>query len=63
MGAARVPEDMKSKVALEAMWRMTQRDGLVVEDIKGKMAMRDMHMFGTNPSWSNKLRVRVKLVS
>ena len=36
MGAARVPEDIKSKVALEAIACATQLDGLVVVDVKGK---------------------------
>jgi hypothetical protein len=57
MGAAMVPEDVKSKVALEAIACATQLDGLVVVDVKGKMATRDAHMFGANPSWSGKLRV------
>ena len=57
MGAARVPEDVKSKVALEAIACATQLDGLVVVDVKGKQATRDMHMFGANPSWSGKLRI------
>ena len=35
MGAARVPEDIKSKVALEAIACATQLDGLVVVDVKG----------------------------
>jgi hypothetical protein len=55
MGATRVPEDIKSKVALEAVACATQLDGLVVVDVKGQMATRDLHMFGANPSWSNRL--------
>ena len=57
MGAARVPEDIKSKVALEAISCATQLDGLVVVEIKGKMVTRDVHMFDANPTWSNKLHV------
>ena len=57
MGAARVPEDTKSKVALEAISCATQLDGLVVVEIKVEVAARDVHMFGANPTWSNKLRV------
>ena len=57
MGATRVPEDIKSKVALEAIACATQLDGLVVVDVKGKMATRDVHMFGANPSWASKLKV------
>ena len=34
MGAARVPEDIKSKVALEAIACATQLDGLVVVDVR-----------------------------
>ena len=55
MGAARVPEDTKSKVAPEAISCVTQLDGLVVVEIKGKDATRDVHMFGASPTWSNKL--------
>jgi hypothetical protein len=57
MGAARVPEGVKCKVALEAIACATQLDGLVVVDVKGKMATRDVHMFGANPLWSSKLKV------
>ena len=57
MGPARVPEDIKSKVALEAIVCTTQLDGLVVVDMKGQVVTRDVHMFGANPSWSNRLRV------
>ena len=57
MGAARVPEDTKSKVALEAISCATQLDGLVAVEIKGKLATRDMHLFGANTTWSKKLRV------
>jgi len=55
MGGARVPENMKYKVALEAILCTTQPEGLVVIEIKGKMATHDVHMFGANPSWSNRL--------
>ena len=57
MGGAIVPEDIKSKVSLEAISYATQLDGLVVVEIKGKLATRDMHLFGANPIWSKKLRV------
>ena len=52
-----VLEDLKSKVALKAIACATQLDGLVVVDIKGKLATRDMHLFGVNPTWSKKLRI------
>ena len=57
MGVAIVPDDLKSKVALKAISCATQLDGLVVVEIKGKLATRDLHMFGANPMWSKKLRV------
>jgi hypothetical protein len=57
MGGAMVPENMKSKVALEAISCATQLDGLVVVKIKGKLATPDMQLFGVNPTWSKKLRV------
>ena len=52
-----VPDDLKSKVALKAISCDMQLNGLVVVDIKGKLATRDMHMFGANPTWSKKLCV------
>ena len=52
-----VPDDLKPKVALEAISCATQLDGLVVVDVKGKIATHDKHMFGANPSWSSKLKV------
>jgi hypothetical protein len=55
MGEAMVPEDIKSKVALEASSCATQLDELVVVKIKGRLAIRDMHLFGANPTWSKKL--------
>jgi hypothetical protein len=57
MGGAMAPEDIKSKVALEAISCATQLDGLVVVEMKGKLATHDMHLFGANPTWSKKLRV------
>jgi hypothetical protein len=57
MGGAMVPEDIKSKVALDAISCATQLDGLVVVKIKGKLATSDVHLFGANPTWSKKLRV------
>ena len=57
MGGAMVPDDLKSKVALNAISCALQLDGLVVVKIKDKLAMRDMHMFGTNPTWSKKRHV------
>ena len=57
MGAARVPEVIKSKVALEAIACAMQLDGLVVVEVKGQLATRDVHMFSANPSWSSRLKV------
>lgn len=57
MGAARVPEDIESKVALEAIACTTKLDGLIVVDVKCKMVTRDVHMFGANPSWSSRLKI------
>ena len=57
MGGAMVPDDLKPKVALEAISCAMQLDGLVVVEIKGKLATHDMHMFGENPTWSKKLHV------
>ena len=44
-------------MALEAIACATQLDGLVVVEIKGKLATHDMHMFGANSTWSKKLHV------
>jgi len=57
MGAARVPEDIKSKVALEAIACTTKLDGLVMVDVKGKLALCDVHMFSANPLWSSRLKI------
>ena len=52
-----VPDDLKAKVALEAISHATQLDGLVMVEIQGELATHDMHMFGANPMWSEKLCV------
>ena len=44
-------------MALQAISCATQLDGLVVVEIKGKLATHDMHLFGANPTWSKKLCV------
>jgi hypothetical protein len=48
---------LRAKVALEGNACATQLDGLVVIDVNGKEATRDMHMFGANPKWTKNLRV------
>ena len=57
MGEAMVPDDLKAKVALEAISCATQLDGLVVVKIKGRLATCDFQMFGANPTWSKRLHV------
>jgi hypothetical protein len=57
MRGTMAPDDLKSKTALEAMSCAMQLDGLVVVEIEGKLATRDMHMLGVNPTWSKKLHV------
>ena len=52
MGGTMVPDNLRSKVALEAISCAIQHDGLVVVEVGGKTAMRDMHRFGANPSWA-----------
>ena len=49
MGGALVADDMRVKVALEAIACVTQLDGLVVIEFNGKVAMWDMHMLSANP--------------
>jgi hypothetical protein len=41
IGGAMVPDDLKSKVALEAISCAMQLDGLVVVEVKGKIATHD----------------------
>jgi hypothetical protein len=50
MGGAMVPDDLKSNVALEAISCAMQLEGLVMVEIKGKLATCGMHMFGVNPT-------------
>jgi hypothetical protein len=40
----------------EAFSTATDLDGLVVIEVKGKMATRYMHMYGKNPAWAEYLR-------
>ena len=55
MGGDLIPDDLRVKVALEAIACVTQLDGLVKIDLNGKFATRDMHMFGANPKWTKNL--------
>ena len=57
MGGALIPDDLHGKVALEAVACATQLDGLVVIEVSGKIAMRDVHMFSVNPKWTRNLQV------
>ena len=52
-----VPDDLKSKVTLEAISCAMQLHGLIMVEIKGKIATHDMHMSGAIPMWSKKLWV------
>jgi len=49
MGGALLPDDMHGKVS--------QMDGLVMNEINDKYAMHDMYMFGTNPKWTRNLYI------
>ena len=57
MGGAVVPDDLWSKVALEAISCATQFDGIVVVEVGAKTATRDVHMIGANPFWDQKLGI------
>ena len=57
MGGAMVPDNLWSKVPLEAISCTAQLDGLIVVEVGGKTATHDTHMFGANPSWDWKLHV------
>ena len=52
MGGAQVPLGERGKVALEAIACATQLDGLVVIELQGKVATRDIHVYGANPKWA-----------
>ena len=52
MGGAQIPLGERGKVALEAIACATQLDGLVAVELKGKVATRDMHVYGANPRWA-----------
>ena len=56
-----VPDDLHAKVALEAIACATQLDGLVVDDVSGRIVMHDMHMFGAKPMWSRNLCIWGKM--
>ena len=55
MGGALVPNDVGSKVALDAVTCATQLNGLVVTEVNGKQMTCDMHIFDANPKWSKNL--------
>jgi len=42
-------------VALEAVVCATQLDGLVIVEVKGILATRDVHMFGMSSQWAKNL--------
>lgn len=56
MQAANIPDDIRGKVAIEAVKLATYLDGLRVVTVNGVTATRDTHVFGSNPKWSTKLR-------
>ena len=56
MGAAHVPDDVRGKLAIEAIKCATQLDGLRVITVGGKTATRDFHVFKSNPNWAVNLR-------
>ena len=56
MGAAHVPDDVRGKLAIEAIKCATQLDGLRVITVSGKTATRDVHVFKSNPNWAVNLR-------
>ena len=56
MNAAWVPDDSRGKVAVEALRCATQLDGLRVVEVKGVKLTRDMHVYGSNPTWIVSMR-------
>lgn len=49
--------ELTSKVALDAIACATQLEGLVIIEMKGKVATHDVHVFSVNPTWSKNLCV------
>lgn len=48
-----MPDDIHTKVALEAVVCATQLDGFGVAEVNGNLATWDVHIFGPNPMWSS----------
>lgn len=57
MSAANLPDEIRGKVAVEAIMCAVQLDGLVVVEVNGKRMTRDQHMYGSNARWSKHMRV------
>ena len=56
MTAAHIPDEVKPKVAIEAIQTACQLDGLKLVELEGVTATRDVHMYGKNPSWTRNMR-------
>ena len=56
MGAAHIPNDVRGKVAIEAIKCATQLDGLKVVEVNGNAATWDMHVYKANPKWAVNLQ-------
>ena len=57
MVVAHIPHDIRGKVAIKAIKLATQVDGLNIVTLGGKLAMRDEHVYGSNPKWTTDLRI------
>ena len=50
MGAAHIPDDVRGKLAIEAIKCATQPDGLRVIKVQDKTGTQDFHVFKLNPN-------------
>lgn len=58
MGSTMVPNDMCGMVVLKAIACATELDGSVMLDMNGKVATRNVHMFGVNLKWTRILQMQ-----
>ena len=56
MSACHCPDSVRPKIALESIRMATMLDGLKVVQVGDVVATRDMHVYGSNPTWSRNLR-------
>lgn len=57
MSDAGVPTESRKSIVIEALRHVTMLDGLVVVELGGVKATRDVHCYGSNPKWTLELRI------